>query len=636
VTVELGPAKDRFTALDTLALVREARGLVGGRLDKVFVALPAGYSFVFRVPGAGRRELHVVSGHFAAVGVAPPDHAAELDPLAKELRRLLSGAQLAEVPDPAGERYLELVLRRPDVEGPLLVGAELFGGGNLVVAREGRLVAVEHARRWAHRTVRIGAEYVRPPTRLNALEAPASTLEGILRESRTDRASTLAARLGLGGPLAEELLARAGLAGTVAAATDCADAATRLVAATRALLAEVGAAPRGHLYLLGEMPVDVAPTPLVRWQGIEGLTHTETATFSEAAERYFSALPPTTRPAPSPSEEARRELERQREQQARAVDALRATVAALKEQAEAILAHYVEAEERLASVPGDEGDDVVETEVGGVVVPLLRGRSVRDSASVLYDSARRLKSKLEGAEAALGETDGRLRLLHEVRPPARGESAAGGPTPPRAHRARWFEKYRWFFTSDGVLVIGGRDAASNDLVVRRYLNPGDVYVHADVHGAPSVIVKHPPPGAPPVSDDSLRQAGQWGFCFSKAWRAGLASGTAFWVTPDQVSKAGASGEFVPRGAWVIHGTKNYLRDLPAELALGTVPVDGDELWTVAPPDSLRTRGTIRVLLSPGDDRGRGAVEVDLARALGLSRDRLQSLLPAGGITARRV
>ncbi len=260
------PVKDRFTALDTLALARELKSIAGARLDKAFVAEPAGLALAFRHPKAGRRELLIVSGRFAALRERPGPHGEELSPLAKELRRLLTAAQLTEVRDPAGERYLELVFRRPDVEGELLLGVELFGTGNLVVARGGTLVAVEHVRRWAHRSVRVGADYQRPPSRGNPFEAGAATFESALRESRTDRASTLAARLAFGGPVAEELLARAGLAGDVAAPTASGSAADALGRALAEILGELGEVPRGFLYSRGDVLIDASPVHLHRWE----------------------------------------------------------------------------------------------------------------------------------------------------------------------------------------------------------------------------------------------------------------------------------------------------------------------------------------------------------------------------------
>ncbi len=630
------PVKDRFSALDALALARELRSIVRGRLDKVFAVDPAGVALLFRVPGAGRGELLLVSGRYAALRRAAGEHAEELTPFARELRRLLTGAQLAEVPDPAGERYLELVFRRPDVEGPLLLGVELFGHGNVVVARNGVLVAVEHARRWAHRLVRVGAEYQRPPTRGNPFVVTAGALATALRESRTDRASTLAARLGLGGPVAEELLARAGVPGNVPAPTDAEGAATKLAQALHDVVVEVGEAPRGYLYEREGVLLDVSPVSQTRWRTDAAVKETVRPTFSEAAELYFSSLPSEATGRPSAAEEARAELVRQQDRQVAAVDGLRDTIEGLQRQAETILRHFPEAEQALAAPLPEHSDGRVEVELDGQSVTLLHGRPVRDSATALYDEAKRLKGKLAGAEAALLETRSKLQRVAELRPARSTPTGPAGSTPGKVRRPLWFERYRWFLSSEGVLVIGGRDAQSNDLLVRRYLHEGDLYLHADVHGAPSVIVKHPPPGQPPAGEATLREAGQWGFCFSKAWRAGLASGQAFWVTPDQVSKAGASGEFVPRGAWVIHGTKNYLKDLPTELALGTVELEAETRWSVAPPSALRVRGTVRVLLSPGEERDRPRVEIELARELGLSRDRLQALLPAGGITVRRV
>ena len=178
------------------------------------------------------------------------------------------------------------------------------------------------------------------------------------------------------------------------------------------------------------------------------------------------------------------------------------------------------------------------------------------------------------------------------------------------------------------------DAPPNDLVVRRNLKDGDFYVHADLHGAASVVVKHAAPGEPPLSDLTLREAGQWAVAFSKAWRAGSASAEAFWVESEQVSKKAASGEFVARGAWVIDGTKHVMKDLPLELAIGTIRYEGDERWTVAPPAAVRALGEVRVL-APGEERERGEREVELSKELGLPRPVLQSLLPAGGLSVRR-
>ncbi|KAI0119479.1 hypothetical protein F4814DRAFT_412092 [Daldinia grandis] len=130
----------------------------------------------------------------------------------------------------------------------------------------------------------------------------------------------------------------------------------------------------------------------------------------------------------------------------------------------------------------------------------------------------------------------------------------------------WFEKFIWFISSDGYLVLGGKDAQQNEMLYRRYLKKGDVYVHADLHGAPSVIIKNSPtiPDAP-IPPSTLSQAGSLAVCASSAWDSKAGMG-AWWVNADQVSKSAPTGEFLSTGSFMVRGKKNFLP--PAQLILG--------------------------------------------------------------------
>lgn len=55
------------------------------------------------------------------------------------------------------------------------------------------------------------------------------------------------------------------------------------------------------------------------------------------------------------------------------------------------------------------------------------------------------------------------------------------------------------------VVIAGRDMMQNELLVKRYMKSGDLYVHADIHGASSVIIKNP--SNEPVPPKTLNEAG---------------------------------------------------------------------------------------------------------------------------------
>lgn len=627
--VSAAPAKDRFTSLDTLAVVREIRAAGPLFLDKIFDVAPDTWELTLRAAGKGKWSLLLASGRYAAFRKESETHSETLGPLTRELRRHLSGAALTGVPEPQGERLLELEIGRGE-SGRYHLVVEFFGKGNLILVKESRILAVAHPQTWAHRTVRVGTEYVPPPQRGNPWTMTVAELEAALGRSRTDRVRTLAAQLGFGASVAEEVVHRAEVDGAEAATHNVAHVAARLHTAVAGLIAELGDVPGGFLYRRDEVVIDVEPFASRRWGEDPRVREEKFDRFSDAAHVYFSAVAPPSVPAViDPLEEFRRQAARQ----SNAIVGLRGEADRLRAQADAILANYVAAEHALEEKSTDTADAVMEVELGGIPVPLRRGQTPRETAQEIYAELKRIQAKIAGAEAALRVTEEKI----EAGAPAKSHlGSAPGEGSARPRRAQWFEKFRWFPTSEGVLVIGGRDAASNDLIVRRYLGPNDLYVHADVHGAASVIVKHPSTGSPDPGPASLAEAGQWAVCFSKAWRAGHASADAFWVKPDQVSKSPTSGEFVARGAWVIHGTKNWLKDRPLELGLGEVDYEGELRWVVAPPEAFRGRGRLRLILTPGEDRLRSEREAEVARELGLSRNLLQRLLPAGGLSIRRV
>ena len=133
-------------------------------------------------------------------------------------------------------------------------------------------------------------------------------------------------------------------------------------------------------------------------------------------------------------------------------------------------------------------------------------------------------------------------------------------------KSNWFEKFLYFISSEGYLVLGGKDAQQNEILYRRYLKKGDRYVHADLDGAASVIVKNKPSiSESPIPPSTLSQAGTLAVATSSAWDS-KAVMSAWWVDANQVSKTDPTGDLLPNGSFVIRGQKNFLP--PAQLLLG--------------------------------------------------------------------
>ncbi|EGC30763.1 hypothetical protein DICPUDRAFT_40970 [Dictyostelium purpureum] len=119
----------------------------------------------------------------------------------------------------------------------------------------------------------------------------------------------------------------------------------------------------------------------------------------------------------------------------------------------------------------------------------------------------------------------------------------------------WFEKFHWFISSDNYIVVSGRDAQQNELLFKKYLEKDDVYVHADIFGSTSCVIKNPNGGE--IPPNTLIQAGTMTMCYSNAWSAKVVT-SAYWVYSHQVSKTAPSGEYLTTGSFMIRGKKNYL------------------------------------------------------------------------------
>lgn len=87
------------------------------------------------------------------------------------------------------------------------------------------------------------------------------------------------------------------------------------------------------------------------------------------------------------------------------------------------------------------------------------------------------------------------------------------------------------------------------------MRSSDIYVHAEIQGASSVIVRNPNGGDVPPK--TLLEAGTMAISYSVAWDAKVVT-NAYWVRSDQVSKAAPTGEYLGTGSFMIRGKKNFL------------------------------------------------------------------------------
>ena len=186
-------------------------------------------------------------------------------------------------------------------------------------------------------------------------------------------------------------------------------------------------------------------------------------------------------------------------------------------------------------------------------VPLDARSSAQDNAAVYYERAKKLREKAENAEKAVEESRKELGKLEEV-----------VEKKPRLKRKKqWYEKFHWFVSSDGFLVIGGRDAEQNELIFSKYFEDADIFLHADIHGAPLTLVKN----GCNAPEKTLEEAAQFAGSYSSAWKEGLGVVDTYAVKKEQVSKH-SHGEYVPKGGFVIKGDRKWFKNIELKMYIG--------------------------------------------------------------------
>ena len=163
---------------------------------------------------------------------------------------------------------------------------------------------------------------------------------------------------------------------------------------------------------------------------------------------------------------------------------------------------------------------------------------------------------------------------------------------------QWYERYRWFVTSDGYLVIGGRDASSNSAIIRKYMTENDIIFHAEIHGSPFFLVKNVN-NQEKQDSGYVEEAAQATVSFSRAWKDGLSSGDAYWVFPNQVKKGAPTGQFLPKGSFVIEGKRNFCRGIELKLSIGLVQIEKKYSIVCGPLNAVRKRSLVFTSLLPG-------------------------------------
>ncbi|WP_372912047.1 ribosome rescue protein RqcH [Salinigranum sp.] len=695
--------KQELSSVDLAALVTELNRYEGAKVDKAYLYGEDLLRLRMRDFDRGRVELLVEVGDVKRAHVAAPEHVPDAPGrppnFAMMLRNRIANADFVGVEQFEFDRILVFEFERGDERTKVV--AELFGQGNIAVLDgTDEVVRSLETVRLKSRTVAPGAQYEFPSSRLNPLTVGFDTFRRQMDDSDTDVVRTLATQLNLGGLYAEELCTRAGVEKTLAI-DEAGEAEYRAV---HDAIADLASQLRSgdfdpRVYLEDDRVVDATPFPL-RERERQELNEEAHDTFNEALDAYFYRVQFETEEETESGDDRpdfEEEIAKQKriiEQQEGAIEGFEEQADAEREKAETLYARYDLVDEVLSTVRAareqgvpwndieeklgagaDQGIPAAEAVVGvdaaeGTVTLDLDGTrvtvdvsmGVEKNADRLYTEAKRIEEKKEGALAAIEDTREELAAVKKRRDAWEADDDDGEEDDdedvdwlsrqsiPIRQPEHWYERFRWFETSDGFLVIGGRNADQNEDLVKKYLSKHDRFLHAQAHGGPVTVLKASRPSEPsnPVDfpESTLREAAQFAVAYSSVWKDGRHAGDAYMVTPDQVSKTPESGEYLEKGGFVIRGDRTYFRDCEARLAVG-IRCEGETRVVGGPPSAIEPQAVTTITLEPGryaqndaakmcyrEFKERFADQSFLRKVA--SPDRIQEFLPPGGSELRDV
>jgi len=224
------------------------------------------------------------------------------------------------------------------------------------------------------------------------------------------------------------------------------------------------------------------------------------------------------------------------------------------------------------------------------------------TASKLFDESKKQKGAITSIEKLIKKTEDKLEKTIE-----KGEIARGSLGFTDIRKKDWYERHRWFFTSDGILAVGGRDSSSNSALIRKHMEKDDKIFHAEINGSPFFILKDRSEVLMPLSIDETAHAT---VCFSRAWQASAYGLNSFWVMPDQVKKSAPTGQSMGKGSFMIYGTRNFIKVSSLKLAIGIIKADESFLLVCGPPEPIKKQCVCYAVIEPG-----GSVISDVAKKI---------------------
>ena len=621
--------KKSLNSVDINLIAREMnQHLKGAYFSKAYQPDKDRVLIRFNIPGSENVSFEVIIGKWIR-RFSGKVNTEKISMFVKLVRSRLSNSRVERVEQHEFDRVMIISFKK-DKAFNLII--EFFRSGNMILTDDDyKIIAILRPQIWKHRSLLVNEMYSFPPELNNPLNMDYNAFSEIIKNSDRDVIRTLFTRVNIPGVYAENISMYSGINKNVLSGDLDDESIKKLYTAVDKFRNSI-LSPKPCVMMVDGAPEEISAYPLSTWTDME-IKYFDS--FIDATDFFVDNIPINEE-----RDHFLEKLERRKRKQEDIIELYIREEAETKELGDFIYENYSVCDDIIKSVRKavdmygwdnviekirhipiiescDPADKTVNANVNGRKIKLNIKKSINDNAGFYYEASKSARQKLVGAREALKITENLIQN-YSNRKEKEIENKKHAP------KEYWFMRYRWFITSSGNICVAGKDAKTNDMIVRKYLKDKDIYVHADIHGAPSVIIKH---NNGIVDDISKREAGIFSVIYSRGWNSKVAEGDAYWVLPDQVSKKPPAGEFLAKGSFIINGKRNYMKGLPMRMAVGIIEYM-NESYLVSGPENIFSSSSKYIVLVPGKTEKEQMVN-ELGAIFGEKRERIRAILPAG-------
>ncbi|MEX0911031.1 MAG: ribosome rescue protein RqcH [Nitrosopumilaceae archaeon] len=518
--------------------------------------------------------------------------------LLKRLRNDLLRSKITEIKQIGTERIVYVTFSGMDRES-VLVG-EFFGDGNIILCnKDMKILTLLHSIDVRHRKLSLGLNYEPPPqSGLNIFEMTTKDLLEILSVS-TPVVRWIGRTLGLPAKYAEEIMRRAEIDPQMGGNNLSKADVEKIFTVTKELTEKIVNGIHEPVVIKDGKNSDVFP--IIPGQ-TENTSYIKVSSFMEGLDSLFTEnlLERGKLSQTDTVSQKIEEFEHKLEEQIRAISKVKERGNAISGVARSLLDLVARGvislddpvisdtlQSHKSSLVREKG--ILFVEVSDEKIQINSDSTIQAIASTLFNESKRQLRAIESIESEKKKTEKSLESFRK-----QASVAEDSIVYTVQKKREWYERYRWFFTSDGHLAIGGRDASSNSSVIRKHLEKDDKVFHAEIVGSPFFILKND--SASTVA--SIMETAQATVCFSRAWREGLYGLNSYWVNPDQIKTAAPSGQFIAKGSFIVDGQRNFVKVTNMRLCVGLFEKDGSCSLMCGPPDPVKKNCTYYVIIEP--------------------------------------